>query len=521
MTLRTRLILSLGAIALVLALPALYALWHLDAVTEIARGQQQRHGTAARAIGAIRTDLAQLDAAQRAHLIEPDVATITNMQGTYAELRIQADTLASANYMAAADLAEARVDSLAALSREMDRLFEEDPERASVAHRDLFQPLLENTLVTMDSVAEVMMGRSNDDLQEASRIAGEAAGGTLAALAVAMAIAVLLAVFTTRLVSGPIQRLRVGMAEVAGGRFEVPTGLPYERKDEVGDVSRSFRSMTEQLADLERLKAEFMSIATHELKTPINVIAGYAELMEDRIFGELSERQEEALLSISEQTRVLTQLVNQLLDMSRLEAGGLKLEMDRLVVADLAERIRRTFAVLADRKEIRFRVELDESAPDTIRADGDRLRDQVLGNLLSNALKFTPEGGRVDVSILGEDHDLVIRVSDSGPGIPADQLPHIFDKYYQVGAHARSKGAGLGLTIAHEVVEAHGGSIVPESQEGEGTTFTIRLPVEGHAAAGGDGKRPGLSAAAIDRAGTVNSPGTGDQDDQAGNVSPP
>jgi signal transduction histidine kinase len=143
------------------------------------------------------------------------------------------------------------------------------------------------------------------------------------------------------------------------------------------------------------------------------------------------------------------------------------------------ERIRRTFSVLADRKQIRFSVDVDASAPGRIRADADRLRDQVLGNLLSNAVKFTPEAGKVSMVILGDGKDVVMRVSDSGPGIPAEQLPHIFDKYYQVGAQARAKGAGLGLTIAHEVVDAHDGTIVPESQEGVGTTFTIRLPVDG------------------------------------------
>lgn len=496
MTLRTRLILSLGAIALVLALPALYALNQLDAVTDIARGQQQRHGTAFRAIGSIRTDLAELDAAQRAHLIDPDVGTLTGMQLIFAELRIQADTLASAGYETEADLIDARVDTLASLSRTLDQLFDVDLDGASTAHATQFMPVMQHTVLDLDSIAEGMVSASGADLREASRIAGDAAGSTLAALGVAMAIAVLLAIFTTRLVSGPIQRLRVGMAEVAGGRFEVPTGLPYERQDEVGDVSRSFRTMTEQLADLERLKAEFMSIATHELKTPINVIAGYAELMEDRIFGELSERQEEALLSISEQTRVLTQLVNQLLDMSRLEAGGLKLEMDQVLVSDLFERIRRTFSVLADRKKIQFTATVDPSAPSRIRGDGDRLRDQVLGNLLSNALKFTPEGGEVGVAVLGKDKDVLIRVTDSGAGIPAEELPHIFDKYYQVGAHARSKGAGLGLAIAHDVVEAHGGTIVAESREGAGTTFTIRLPAGGPP---DDATRRGPAAAARER----------------------
>src|SRR5690606_20337418 len=113
---------------------------------------------------------------------------------------------------------------------------------------------------------------------------------------------------------------------------------------------------------------------------------------------------------------------------------------------------------------------------DSIPADADRLRDQVLGNILGNALKFTPEGGRIAVRGWGEDGRFRIEVSDTGAGMPEEQLPHVFDKYYQIGEQARSKGAGLGLAIAHEVVQAHGGTISVTSREGAGTTFRIDLP---------------------------------------------
>jgi signal transduction histidine kinase len=266
------------------------------------------------------------------------------------------------------------------------------------------------------------------------------------------------------------------MAAVSAGEFIVPGGLPYDRRDEIGDLSRSFRSMTRQLADLDRMKADFMSVATHELKTPINVVSGYAELIQEGVYGEISEKQKVALTSIQEQSRILAQLVNQLLDISRLEAGGLRLEIGDLALTDLFERVQRTFEVLANKQGIYLNVRLDEDAPETIPADGDRLRDQVLGNILGNALKFTPEGGTIDVHGWGEDGHFRIEVSDTGAGMPAEQLPHVFDKYYQIGEQARSKGAGLGLAIAHDVVHAHGGAISVVSEEGTGTTFRIDLP---------------------------------------------
>jgi signal transduction histidine kinase len=275
----------------------------------------------------------------------------------------------------------------------------------------------------------------------------------------------------------PIIRLEDSVARVASGSFRVPDNLPHDRRDEIGSLARSFRSMTHRLAELDRMKAEFMSIATHELKTPINVISGYAELMEERVYGDVNDRQTEALRAMRDQIRSLGLLVNQLLDISRLEAGGLRLQILDVVVSDFFGRITRSFGPLAQKKQIAFAVEPEPNLPATFPGDADRLRDQVLGNLISNALKFTPEGGAVTVRARTDGSDVIIEVQDTGPGIPADKLPFIFDKFFQVGEQARSRGAGLGLAIAHEIVDAHGGHIRAVSEPGAGTTFTIELPL--------------------------------------------
>ena len=296
-------------------------------------------------------------------------------------------------------------------------------------------------------------------------------------LVICLAAAAALGIWTAASFTRPILQLRRTMGAVAEGDFNVPADLDYDRADEIGDLSRSFSWMTQQLSRLDQMKAEFISIATHELKTPINVINGYTELLEEGIYGTPTQKQVEALQTIEEQTRVLTGLVNQLLDISRFEAGGLQLEMQEIALNDLFTRVERSFAVLARKKSIDFTVEIEPTAPEAILGDADRLADQVLGNLLSNAMKFTPDGGNVRLRAWGEDSQLRIEVADTGEGIPRDQLPYIFDKYYQVSQHARTKGAGLGLAIAREVVEAHGGSISVDSQPQRGSTFTINIPV--------------------------------------------
>jgi signal transduction histidine kinase len=152
--------------------------------------------------------------------------------------------------------------------------------------------------------------------------------------------------------------------------------------------------------------------------------------------------------------------------------------MHEVSVEDLVRTLERSFGILAGQRNIELIFEVADTTPQTIQADPDRIRDQVLGNLLSNALKFTPEGGTIRVRLWGDEDGLEIEVTDSGVGIAQDQLPHVFDKFYQVGQQARSKGAGLGLAIAREIVEGHGGRIWVESAENVGTTFRISLPVQ-------------------------------------------
>lgn len=488
MTLRTRLVLTIGGVALLLVLPAAYAAWHLRDLRDIAEGVSLSHGRAYSALGGLFSELAEAERLERTYVALPaEPHRIEARDQALARARAHVRTLRDADYSNYAIEVARRLDRIDAEIRYVDGILASEAQAPEPEAGELRLtatnrlPVVLSHFASTDSVLDRLANeidvRSKRDLTAASTISAAALTTTLLALLACVFIAILLGTWATHTLIQPIHRLRRAMAAVSAGEFIVPANLPYERHDELGDLSRSFRSMTQQLADLDRMKADFMSVATHELKTPINVVSGYAELLQEGVYGNISDKQQQALTSIQEQSRILTQLVNQLLDISRLEAGGLRLEIGELSLFELFERIRRTFEVLANKQGIELNVELAEGAPSTIPADGDRLRDQVLGNLLGNALKFTPPGGRIDVRGWAEDGHFRIEVADTGAGMPADQLPHVFDKYYQIGEQARSKGAGLGLAIAHEVVQAHGGTISVESQEGEGTTFRIDLPI--------------------------------------------
>lgn len=489
MTLRTRLILTITGIAILLVIPAVYGVTKLNALASIASEQRSQHGLAYEAVGDLQARLSELDRVSTAYVVDPDSAQRAAMFNALASAQEQLLQLDSANYQDAAADARTRVDGIGDALAHLDSILllamaaptdgEALPFKSEGSNYfETVKPQLDEARQAVNAVGVEVDRRSGADVRQAGAIAARAVTTTAIALFICLTIAVALGVWTTRALTRPVMRLRHAMALVADGIFRVPENLPYERQDEIGSVSRSFRAMTHRLADLDRLKAEFMSISTHELKTPINVISGYAELMFERVYGDLTDKQDEALAAIRDQTRALTQLVNQLLDVSRLEAGGLRLHFRPVAVMDLFRRVERSFEGLAHRKQIAFSVEVDASAPETIHADAERLSDQVLGNLISNALKFTPEGGRISVRTWLEDGALQIEVEDTGTGIPPDKLPYVFDKFYQVGEQARAKGAGLGLAIAHEVVEAHGGTISAESELGQGTRFRIEIPVQ-------------------------------------------
>lgn len=476
MKLRTRLILTLAVIALVVAGPAVYAVSRLATLRDIASEQRTRHAYAFLQLGQLQTSLAELDRFERGYIIAASDEQRVAMLAALDTSRSKVNQLAQVGYGRETAGIQQDLAQLESATSQVIALVEAKRVQDASSYFEQVKPLLARAQ-NLEGIATAIDDRSRDDIIKAGSISSAAARTTLLALVICLAFAIAFGIWNAARITTPILKLRRMVGMVAEGDFALPKDLPVHRQDELGDLARAFSWMTQELRKLDQMKAEFMSIATHELKTPINVISGYAELMDEGIYGNPNGKQREALDTIREQTRVLTNLVNQLLDVSRLEAGGLQLEMQNIVLRDLFSRIDRSFSVLARRKEINFRVDIDASVPHTIRADADRLGDQVIGNLLSNALKFTPDGGSIRVHCWAQQDGIHIEVKDSGVGVPADQLPYIFDKYFQVGQQARSKGAGLGLAIAREVVEAHGGWIGVESEQGRGTTFSIVLPV--------------------------------------------
>jgi signal transduction histidine kinase len=292
-------------------------------------------------------------------------------------------------------------------------------------------------------------------------------------------MALAIGIWLLRSVSRPVYELERGMHAIAEGDLTHQLGIAPNQKEEFGRLAISYQAMARQLAELERIRAEFVGVASHELKTPINVIIGYLELLQEGIYGDVAPKQKEVLQTITKQANTLTRLVKRLLDISRFEAGGGKIDVREVDLTRFLTTLESSFSVLANQRDISFTVDHGEDLPRQVYWDEDRI-NEVLGNLLANAFKFTPRGGKVALAVGAPENEVVIILFDTGAGISAEQLPHIFDKFFQADnqAQAATKGTGLGLAIAKEIVEAHGGQITVESQLGEGTTFVVTLPVE-------------------------------------------
>jgi signal transduction histidine kinase len=259
--------------------------------------------------------------------------------------------------------------------------------------------------------------------------------------------------------------------------------------NETREKSGQLEAANQELAAASRHKSEFLANMSHELRTPLNAIIGFSDVLEQRLFGELNERQADYTRDIASSGRHLLDLVNEILDLSKVEAGRMDLEPSEFTIADT---IQAALAFLRERAANHRITLTDESADDlgTIVADERKVR-QVLLNLLSNAVKFTPDGGTINVRARRESAVVEVAVRDTGIGIAPEDQAKVFDEFQQVGkASDRSReGTGLGLTLAKRFIELHGGRIWVESEVGRGTTFTFAIPVG--PASPASGVRPG------------------------------
>ena len=264
-------------------------------------------------------------------------------------------------------------------------------------------------------------------------------------------------------------------------------GLEQRVKDRTRELQKALAELSQKGSQLEvasRHKSEFLANMSHELRTPLNAIIGFSQVLRQRLFGEINAKQEEYLDDILASGNHLLDLINDVLDLSKVEAGQVELEVATFSLREALERGVVMVRERATKNEVLISLEL---AADVDLVDGDERRvQQVVFNLLSNAVKFTPRGGSVVVASAREDGEVLVSVTDTGPGIAADDQERIFEEFQQTDVGVRQReGTGLGLALSKRLVELHRGRIWVESQSGHGSRFVFTLPIEKAAPNGG------------------------------------
>lgn len=309
-------------------------------------------------------------------------------------------------------------------------------------------------------------------------------------------ISVILALVLSRSIINPLIRLIHASELVAQGKYEQK--VEVKSNDELATLATAFNTMTDsvqrttlelreardnaiasqQLAqENSRLKSEFLSTMSHELRTPLNAIEGFTSIMLSGMGVELNPKAEDMVGRISANSKRLLNLINDFLDLSRIESGRLELVNDPVSPEELAQKWKRSVGVLAEGKGVDFVVNIDDKLPDTIYSDEDALTKIVI-NLLGNAFKFTHKGS-VSLNLNCDDDDWSIVVKDSGIGIPPHAREYIFDEFRQVDGSSKRQygGTGLGLSLVQKLSRALGGTVAIESEVGVGSTFIIKLPL--------------------------------------------
>lgn len=479
MTLRARLTLGLVAIALALLVPLAITLSALNRLNDETRQLREGDFQASLVLGRLRESVQEVRSAETGLLVLKDSGSIATVAQKVAAMQTLADSLSAFELDSSAARLDAAVNELAvAIPEVMEAVRRGDVLRADSLATSRTDPALRRAergiLITERSLLE----RTRDRVSAVSDATLRVTGLAATALVIALIVAGALAAWLLGSIARPVRELERGMGAIAEGELDHRVAIDPSRRDEFGRLAAGYREMARRLQELNKLKAEFISIASHELKTPVNVMIGYLQLLQEGIYGDLSPKQREVLQTIETQGHTLGRLTKHLLDISRFEAGGSHIEPRPIRLEAFIDDLERAFHVLAVQREVRFLVTKHDGLPDEVIWDADRM-NEVIGNLLANSFKFTPRGGSVELRAepAGDD-GVTISVHDTGAGIPPDQLPRIFQKFYQADNQraAAHEGTGLGLAIAKEIVEAHRGVIRADSSIGEGTTFQMVLP---------------------------------------------
>jgi two-component system, NtrC family, sensor histidine kinase GlrK len=329
----------------------------------------------------------------------------------------------------------------------------------------------------LESLEQLQAARQQGTYRKVRELADAGARAREAAVTITIAsllFILILSLLIARSITRPISVLKNKTREIAKGRFE--GDLRLSSPPEIGELAASFNLMCRRLSELDKLKSDFFASMSHELRTPLTSIKEGTGLLLEGVGGATTERQRKLLTILAEESNRLIGLVNSLLDLSKMEAGMMNYSFEKASLAPLIKKAVGEITPLVEAKGIQLETEVADGLP-MVKVDRERIL-QALRNLIGNAVKFTPKAGRVRVAARPVTGKVEVSVRDTGPGIAAESLKTIFDKFHQGNSAGpfSANGTGLGLAIAKHIIVSHGGEIWAENDPDQGSMFIFVLP---------------------------------------------
>ncbi|MBP1746324.1 MAG: integral rane sensor signal transduction histidine kinase [Deltaproteobacteria bacterium] len=336
------------------------------------------------------------------------------------------------------------------------------------------EKLIDNILEDLKTLENTTMKDVHLRMNTLSEAGSSSRALTLIMWITALVLVLFTSFFTTRSITKPLTLLMEKTKEISKGIFkgDLKIGSPPE----MAEVTSAFNVMCDKLNKVDKMKSDFFSTMSHELRTPLASIKEGIGLLQEGVGGTITDKQQRLLTILTEESNRLIGLVNSLLDIAKMEAGMMTYHFSHENLAPLIQRAIQEISPLMEAKKIKIWLDTSEELPHE-KIDKERML-QVLRNLISNAVKFTPEHGQIIISAYHENRGILFSVQDTGPGIPKENLHAIFEKFHQppVKTSEWTKGTGLGLAIVKNIVVAHGGEVWAESELGHGSTFFVLLP---------------------------------------------
>ncbi len=474
--------LTIGFLAIILVVTAvtLFALYQIRQITESTTELVSKHYPAIESAKWLMTNLYAQEQSEKRYLAVHDDVFVKNFDHEAKEFRRMLTSLQDQQTSAEArnllKEAEGFHDEYRILFHSEVRLPTPQGRTARPDHasrRNAFDRAADSLQVFIDFHQKMVNALVNDSRRRSE----QAESVTKQLVVVAILLGLGLAALATYSILVPLRRLQEHIREIGSGNFR--TSVEVAAPSDLHELVESVRVMGKKLQELDELKAGFVSHITNELRSPLTAIHAGTQLLLEEIHGPVTQDQRETLRLMTEHSRQVIDMISTLLDLSKMEAGMVEYRVVSTDLKRIVDMSVNKVRLLAERERIRIMIDAPKG-PALAPADDTRI-EQVLDSLLSNAIKFSRDGATVQIKLEPDSKAGVMRISvaDTGPGIPSNSLPHIFERFYQGSTQTRNSvaGNGIGLTLAKMVVEAHGGKIWAESELGKGTTMNFILPL--------------------------------------------